>query len=284
VPLRRDANTLDLFHSGGCGGHYRFTGPLSAPLQSVRANFPKSTGQLFVNAGNFPGELWLYRIYKIDNNGHLLGFIHHEFAQAHGCYDGPYRGGIAYSSNNGDTWTYLGDVFGPYHPCYDPNCNGTGTATGTVAIVGQYFYWYFTEWGPNAQTEDRYGISVLRAPVAEVVAAAQVGQTSPWFKYSGGGNFTGNPFTGVGVPVLPANQFVTTNVMEPMNVTHSNALGKYIMLQFTYGRGGGVMAFSTDGLNWPASEVIQLAADDVAGPDRAAPCMPACLARSRGQR
>src|SRR4029450_12972016 len=114
--LKRDANTMYFWHTDA-ETTTKWIGTLTNPLQTLAWSKSIEQGQVWrttaagspngiAGAWPGPGDLWLYGVYKIDST-HLLGFVHRE---KNGGGSGPPSSmGLAYSSDTGDSWTYLGD-------------------------------------------------------------------------------------------------------------------------------------------------------------------------------
>src|SRR4030095_3218756 len=127
-------------------------------------------------------------------------------------------------------------------------------------IVGPHFYVFFSEYFPNL---DPVGISVARALVTDVVTSAlaeSATPATPWRKYSGGGtwNLDALTFGNQGTIVLPDTQFTDHVRLLHWDGAHSNALGKHLLLVSTFA-GQLLMFQSSDGLTWPANNVVLIA-------------------------
>jgi len=277
-------------------GTARYTGNTNSPFSSLaeqhcrRDLFPNDptlqTGKILVYIDNF---------YSV-GNGALLGFLHMEdgtecinadptdypppYTEGATCppkfpfpgtnvgafYCGSYNTkpavryyiGLAYSTNGGTSWKYLGNIIAPKAN------GGAGTNIGGVPYLVKdgYFYVYFNEHalvGSNLQTR----ISVARAPVASVITAAQSGSATQWKKYDAnlaqnqgfnqdaltgeaGANivpeFSMYPFAGTPANVCPAGTTapldqcqVTNATYQDLYDTHSDAVysrsvNKYFLL------------------------------------------------------
>jgi hypothetical protein len=224
------------FHSERFGNdHQKFSGSLDRPGTTLR--FEKSAADYFPsNPNHADGQWWLTNIFKAPDGG-LLGFVHVEKSAA----SDRYRLGLAYSTNSGDSWTYLGHIIGQYSDPEGANITGT-----PYLIKDGYFYIYFGDMSPSG------GIAaVARAPVDEVLSAARQGMTTPWRKYLNA-QWTGEGLGGMASPLaLP-------NVSLHGDAAFSTTKGVYVLTGYNHGPGRGVwIAFSRDGLSWSPGEWLQ---------------------------
>jgi hypothetical protein len=164
----------------------KFAGPLDDPAKTLI--WEKTRAQLFTN-GSIDGQPWIVNLYK-DTNG-LLAFVHIERA---GDNEQKGRIGLAWSTDNGNTFTYLGHILSPYG---DHDMTSGGFMQGVPYLIKDgYFYIYYTDNNGYYGYED--SIAVARASVSDVIDAAEDGNTSLWYKYYNGswneaglgGNFT----------------------------------------------------------------------------------------------
>lgn len=131
----------------------------------------KRKGELFRGTTDRDGTLWILNTYQVPDG--VLAFIHVENADRSG---GPGDGGksrvaLGWSRDGGSTFQYLGPIIIPFQ---DPK---THNIQGVPYVVRDgYFHIYF---------HDTTGLTVARAPVSEVLAAAREGRTSEWMKYAG---------------------------------------------------------------------------------------------------
>jgi hypothetical protein len=157
----------------------------------------------------------VYQISASNNNGnpyaYLLGFVHIERTNVLGFgseqADRRYAIGIAYSANNGTTWTYAGDVI---RPAYDALGDGYASNIGGIPYVvvneggEDYFYVYYNE---HVNAASRWYPSVARVKVADATAQAVSGtvDVSKWKKLANTASpsWTEPGLTGTGKPILP---------------------------------------------------------------------------------
>jgi hypothetical protein len=125
---------------------------------------------------------WLMNTYQEPGTGNVLGFLHIENKpnDPNSTY---FRGrmALAWSSDYGDTWKYLGNIVVPENP------DKTGNQLGAPYIVKDgYFYMYYGEGVKRSDGSYLKGITVARAKVADVLAAAKQGKVTAWKKYYDG--------------------------------------------------------------------------------------------------
>lgn len=223
-------NVNHWYHSNGYGEHQKFSGPLHEPGQIEIYN--KTDNNFFTsNPDNADGMWWLNNIYRAEN-GDLLGFIHTEKA-GNGR---KFRISLAYSTDNGDTWMKLGHIIQPFGDPDDLNVTGA-----PYLIKDGYFYVYYL---------DTHGEAVARAQVSEVLAAAQNGRTTTWWKY-----YNGNwSEPGLGGNSTRLGMFGALH----SDAAYSTVSRQYILTGYEHGVGRGVwIAFSTDGVTWSERMWIQ---------------------------
>lgn len=147
-------------------GHQKFSGTADNPMQTPI--FEKTRANFFTNDGSINGKPWIMSIYK-DSYGGLLAFLHMEFVNVNGNTNKG-RIALAYSINEGSTFTYCGEIIAGYG---DPDMGG-GFLQGCPYIIKDgYFYTYY-QFG---------GICVARASVSDVITAARNNTISTWKKY-----------------------------------------------------------------------------------------------------
>jgi hypothetical protein len=270
--IKRDATTMYFWTCCANGNNTSmFFGPLNDPFQA--RVWEKTQDQMYTNRFSFPGKppdmnpgnFWLTSIYRV-NATTLLGFIHHEYAAVNGTYGQPFAVGLAYSTNTGDTWTYLGDIARNWAYCNSTSypVDGCNIGGSFYLVVGPYFYVYHDErFGDDATSADVRGIVVMRALVSDVLTAAANGQNVTWMKYSGGGAWNIDALTGGVAPgIIPSTQWSSADRIGVLWTSHSAALNKYLMAVYTFGPTT-VIYLSDDGVNWPAGAAIL--ADDSTG-------------------
>jgi len=261
--LQKDANTLyyDMVNPGNPSGLTRYEGTPDKPLTTHVFTKP---GMSFIdlnghNAGWGTYEVWMPNYYRIGPN-ELIAFTHNEMHPSATQRKRPpdFSMGIAYSSDNGATWEFCGEILKPKD--HEVNVGGS-----PYVIRDGYFYLYFNEGdvSPNNTSAWTRKVSVARASVADVVAAAQNHAVIPWLKYRDGA-FTENALTGMGSQVIPS-VFATSDKKgedSHADATYSTALGKYLMTVQTEYAGKLTLYSSSDAVNWSMEAYI-----DVMPPD-----------------
>ncbi len=265
--LNNGNGTTTYFESGPgseSSGNLRFVGTASNPLQTQLANFTWTN----VVQGDGGSGAWLYNIYQV-SGGTLLGFVHREdYSTGNDFYEG-----LAKSTNDGATWTYLGNVLAPQGNGSAANLQYSNCGGVPMLTVGIYFYIYYTERvGPNAG--DAEYPAVARATISSVMSAFANNTVPAFYKYNDG-TWTQPALTGLGSPILPNS--VSTNAAwagfgwpgVPVNTTgaydvHSDAaycsaLGEYILTVDTCGGGELLLYTSSDGVNWGNKTVVDYA-------------------------
>jgi hypothetical protein len=240
--------------------HQKLRGSLDAPFGVTVWN--RTTPEIFCNLPAFctlppsPYELW-WIVNTYQHADGLLAFIHVE-----GASETHNRGrlGLAWSTDGGEHFRYLGHIVIPFADPTSPNLPdpsdpaGTGFNPEGVAylVANGYFYAYY---------KDYHGIAAIRAPVDAVIAAANLGTVSEWKKY-----YVGGPTPGWNSPAL-GGPFTGINIED--GITHTDAAystydGKYYMLMT---RENGVPASglhstyvklydSTDAVNWQLTSTL----------------------------
>jgi hypothetical protein len=163
--------------------------------------------------------------------------------------------GIAKSTNGGSSWVDCGIVIEPT-VAYDEEAEaGVEIGGGDPVVNGDYIYCYFND----ADAGGQVGLTVARALISEVVAAAANTEVSTWNKYHDGG-WT-EPGTGGG---LSTRLESTTEAIS----WHDVALfeGEYVLVGTGPGHSLLFRITSNDGLSWSAREVIATEAAEVIYP------------------
>ena len=239
--LKKSSTEFYYWHTWG-ETHYKYHGPLDDPLQTL--DWVKTASELI----NFNGKadpvtdrIMLYTIYKRDN-GDLLGFCHIEKYDFSNISYPEFAIGLIYSTNNGDDWTYGGEIIRPQTDT--ENIGGV-----PYLVVGDYFYVYFNERPINSP--DRI-TGLARANLNDVLNAAASGNVTSWKKFNSG-TWIEDGLMGVGSNILPVAGF-------PYDV-HSDAaydrtLNKYMLTVQTHNLGQLLLYTSNDGINWKDQIVI----------------------------
>ncbi|MHB1484058.1 MAG: LamG domain-containing protein [Saccharofermentanales bacterium] len=215
------------------GGHQKFSGPVDNPTQTPVSN--KTDNQIFTNRAELKGTPWFVSIYK-DTDGALLAFIHIENFDSGAIKTGG-RIGLAYSTNNGDTFKYLGEIYEP-----EKDADGYNVQGCPYLVKDGYFYIYTNE-GATVCT---------RGKVADVLAAAKNGTVSTWNKYYNN-EFNepgmGGKWTGMYLPGITHTQaaYSTYNKKYYMTTTSMNWSGANTYIKLWQ---------SDDCVNWSLYQVV----------------------------
>lgn len=257
--LRKDANTLyyDMVNPGNSSGLTRYEGTPDKPLTTLVFTKPNMS---FIdlnghNAGWGTYEVWMPNYYRIGPN-ELIAFTHNEMHPSATQRKNPpdFSMGIAYSSDNGATWEFCGEILRPKN--HEVNVGGS-----PYVIRNGYFYLYFNEGdvSPNNTSAWTRKVSVARASVADVVAAARNHAVTPWLKYRDG-VFTENAMTGMGSPVIPSVYATASNKGEDSHAdaTYSTALGRYLMTVQTEYAAKLALYSSSDGVTWSMEAFVDV--------------------------
>ncbi|SFW44680.1 hypothetical protein [Luteibacter sp. UNCMF366Tsu5.1] len=191
-------------------------------------------------------SLWFVGLYQPQpNDGGLLAIIHEENAGAAHRN----RIGLAWSSDNGNTWNYLGRIISPYG---DPD--GVNIQGAPYLIKDGFLYVYYTDVGDETLPPGSNGLSVARANLNDVLSAARSGGigTNLWHKYYGG-SFSEPGLGG------------RATLLGPYGITHTQAVhsqytGKYYVLLSVMAWGGAnsfvKLYESTDAISWTPSATL----------------------------
>lgn len=235
----------------GHGGivHVRTSGTLGAPYNSIPSGSVKATCKrsttncpggnapycvsggtsattMFTSLARFLDdvvELWFVNSYDA-GNGQMLAFVHEERVACSGGtptnHEGKTRIGLAWSSDGGTSWMYLGRIISPYNDPVNGEPQPFNIQGAPYVINGGNFYVYYID----VDAAGNHGIGISRASVSSVIAAAQTGSlgTNLWHKYNNG-TWTNNSMGGL--PSFPTNIWGITHVQA----IHSSTTGKYYM-------------------------------------------------------
>ena len=179
----------------------RSSGTLEQPFASVE--WSKYVPDLWDKNGHTNQGLWIMSMYKISGN-ELLAFVHTEscYDMTKPCEEGEklFTVGLGYSKDNGESWTFLGDILRPYkydRPVKTPNVGGVG-----YVIVGDEFQIFFQDY--NEEGKRRAGTA--RANMKQVIDAARKSKSFEWKKLKNG-QFNEPGLTGLSDDMLGNYQF-----------------------------------------------------------------------------
>ncbi|QNK59399.1 discoidin domain-containing protein [Paenibacillus sp. PAMC21692] len=196
LPIYQAAGDPYWIHSDPFHGFTKMRGPADHPSQTFV--WSKTQSELFENPNGHDGYWWLLNIVR-QTDGSLLAVCQVGSA---GPSQDRYRIGLARSTDEGDSWTYLGNIVTQFGDPANVNIGG-----GVLFIKDGYYYTYFLEYGSQG-----IQAAVARAPISEVMVAAANDTVSNWYKYYDGnwteaglgGNYTPLNATSVGANVTGA--------------------------------------------------------------------------------
>ncbi|WP_285725627.1 hypothetical protein [Psychromicrobium xiongbiense] len=237
-----------------------YSGPDDAPLATKTADAPNQTDWLdmtnvdTVNYRFF--HVWVQNVYQVSAT-EQLAFTHNE---ANHYYEGSvtpdFSIGLAYSSNNGQSWKFLGTIGMPGNPKL--NIGGV-----PYVMVNGNFYVYFND-GTQGESSDPLAWvrhpSVMSAPITDVIAAAKQGTVTTWKKYVNG-TFS-SPATGPNWMAPPGDAILPNVFGSPdthSDAVYNTAISKYLMTIQDQLTGRLELWSSSDGLRWAMETVVDQA-------------------------
>lgn len=227
----------------------RSLGTLENPFTSVE--WSKYVPDLWNKNGHPNQGLWIMSMYKISKD-ELLAFVHTEscYDLTKECIEGEklFTVGLGYSKDNGESWTFLGDIVRPYK--YDrstkrPNIGGIG-----YVVVGDEFQIFFQEFDDNEKRQ----ASTARANMKQVIDAARKGKSFEWKKLKNG-KFTEPGLTAISDDMLSNHKF---DINMRCKATFAPSIGKYLLLAWSSYNGNPELYIfaSSNALNWELAETI----------------------------
>jgi hypothetical protein len=217
-----DGQGFDFYHSADQGrAIQKFRGTLDRP-----AGTPVYDDNRFTNPRGIPGKWWIENMYQTAD-GHLLAFCHIEGADV--STTGWWALGLAYSTDDGESFQILGTIVSQHVRDTGANRNIYGVP---YVIRDGYFYVYYGEPRP----------AVARAPVAEVLDAANRGTVSPWRKYYRGA-WNENALGGNASPVISGRP---DGYAVHGDAAYSTYLGRYLLAGYGTGDNRGVFLTLSD--------------------------------------
>ncbi len=183
-------------------------------------------------------------VYKDPNTGTIIKFYHGERNVTGGFYS---IIGIAVSKDNGQTFTDAGEIVTPNMALenFDLDENAEVFA-GPFLVIDGYFYLYFKDYHED---DTIVNLAVARAPVDDVLSAADNFEVTNWQKYHNG-SFSEDGIGGLSSPLEDGNPIVYN-----LDVIYSQKEEKYLAVLMSTNNYWYIVQ-SDDGVNW--SERIQL--------------------------
>jgi len=218
-------------------GVSKFYGPLNKPFQNYI--WTRDYHEYVDWNGYTPWDcrFYLASVYKI-NATEFLSFSHVERTDETGSfYD--FRTVLLYSSTGCDNWICCGDILQHRHPEIQTNMDANMCGVPYL-IRDDYFYIYFNE----SDGKKDLGISVARAPLAEVISAARKHTVCKWKNYYQG-KWEEDGLGGRATPLNPGGYSGDSSGF----ISFNTALGKYIMT-VTFNGDKLVLLTSSDGIKW----------------------------------
>ncbi len=151
-----------------------------------------------------------------------------------------------YSTDGGDRWTFCGEIVRPK--------NSKGNVGGTPLLaVGDYFHVYFNEHGSDGKR-----LSVARAKISDVLAAARKHTVTPWKKYRDG-SWDEDGLTGLGSAVLPNSKLSGGHPADlHADAAYNRAAGLYMITLWCFEQGMGRLYLhtSSDGVHFEPPHLV----------------------------
>jgi hypothetical protein len=251
------------FYGANSGNVARTHGPLDNPAASDVSPSIKVVGAKLLTDVRYASGGSIYET----GNGTKLMFIHVERrppGTSHSWYGSV---ALAASTEDGQTWTFLGEIFRPNltYRSYklDQPCGAVVEASfGQYVLrsVGgtDYFYIY----SPDTQGNCDANFAVARAPVSAVVRAAQKNRVSRWSKYYGGA-WREPALGGRSSNVAP------NGGRRSFSIAYDSYLNSYVLAMariVSPGVYGITLSQSADGIAWSSPQVVFTTAGEVYAP------------------
>lgn len=200
-------------------------------------------------------------------NGELLGFLHLEYfswiqeMNANNQWTGRYYPayhpvlgganyysiGMAYSNNNGDSWTFLGDIVRTHEKA--PNLLSANIGGAAYVRVGDYLYVYFNE--KPVGSAPAYP-SVARALLTDISNAARGSNTTPWKKYNAATQaFDQDAINGLGSQII-----AEPGLDLHSDAAYNSALKQYLLTVYDGKINAVKILRSNDAINWFSPTVL----------------------------
>jgi hypothetical protein len=247
--IRKDNTSMYFYHSYGCrieptsannSSHKCFLGSDINPLDQMVFNIRED--DYWDYNGYYQDRLqegiWILGMYKCDN-GDLLAITHSESNYSASDEAFLYTIGIGYSTNNGQNWTYCGDIIKPAKETL--NIGG-----GAYVVDDEFIYVYYNDWVGDEGRKKKQ-ICVARARLDDVINDAEESKVGIWNKYRDG-DWNINGLSGEeGTPVIPV-LFGGEDCHS--DATYCTELQKYLLTVQSQTAGKLLLFSSNDGVNW----------------------------------
>jgi hypothetical protein len=257
--LKKDVNNMYFFHSFGCrlepesnrrSRHSWHYGPPQDPLKVHHLS--KTDDEFWDYNGYYQNKeqegIWILGMYQGENDD-LLGITHSEVRDYPGKQgDQVFSIGLGYSTDNGESWTYCGEIVRAGEP-------HTNVGGGAYIIRDGYLYVYYND----RDTIDRIKRPcVARAKLKRVLKDASKQRVGKWYKYRDGKWDTPGLSDVSGTGVIP-QEYGAEDVHS--DAAYCTALGKYLLTVQTHAARKLLLFSSADGVNWVQEEVVDVAAE-----------------------
>jgi hypothetical protein len=211
--VKNKDGTID-FYGSSSGKLTKTNGSIDNPFEKVIYKSSLISNQSYDYAS-------IAQVYTDKETNILIGLTHletHFYVSGGELYYA--KLGISYSEDNGNSWTFAGEIVEPELPYNENSTSSLDVGNGSFIVKDNFFYLYYTDAGAN-----KTGLSVARAPVDEVVNAARKGTVSKWNKYYNG-KFAEKGIGGKFSSILAPNE-----VPNFMHITFNKTLNKYLMVR-----------------------------------------------------
>lgn len=254
--IRRDG-TMYFFHSFGCRlepaskRRSRHSWHHGTPLDPLKIHLFSKTDDNFWDYNGYYQNMkeegiWILGMYKREN-GDLLGITHSEVqAFPGGKRNQVFSIGLGYSTDDGASWTYCGEIVRAGNP-------HTNVGGGAYVIAGDYLYVYYNDRERSAREKK---LCVARARLSEVLRDASQHRVGKWFKYRDGKWDTPGLSDRAGANVIPK---VYGNEDLHADAAYCTALGKYLLTVQTHAANKLLLFSSADGVNWVQEAIVDTA-------------------------
>jgi hypothetical protein len=251
------------FYGANSGNVARTHGPLDDPAASDVSPRIKVEGAKLLTDVRYASGGSIYEA----GSGMKLMFIHLERrppGTSHSWYGSV---ALATSTDDGHTWTFLGEIFRPNlsyrsYKLHQPCGAVVETSFGQYVLrsVGgtKYFYIY----SPDTQGDCNANFAVARAPVTAVVRAAQNNRVSRWSKYYGGA-WREPALGGRSSNVAP------NGGRRSFSIAYDSYLNRYVLAMtrvVSPGVHGITLSQSANGVTWSSPQVVFATAGEVYAP------------------